>query len=191
MNHPLASASSRHLVTIPMPLSSLGVRMTLAPRKRISFRRSTEKVSTITETKGYPRAAQTIASPIPVFPEVASITVNWYGSGKAGWKIKYYKGLGTSTSVEAREYFKKIQDLTVKFDMDVMTDTSIVLAFDKKMADSRKTWLLDSTAKEASELEVPYGNVKQLDITDFVHKDRSSSIQCIFSCLVVISTAHG
>ena len=96
---------------------------------------------------------------------------NWYGSGKAGWKIKYYKGLGTSTSVEAREYFKKIQDLTVKFDMDVMTDTSIVLAFDKKMADSRKTWLLDSTAKEASELEVPYGNVKQLDITDFVHKD--------------------
>jgi DNA topoisomerase-2 len=96
---------------------------------------------------------------------------SWYGSGKAGWKIKYYKGLGTSTSVEAREYFKKIQDLTVKFDMDVMTDTSIVLAFDKKMADSRKTWLLDSTAKEASELEVPYGDVKQLDITDFVHKD--------------------
>jgi DNA topoisomerase II len=95
----------------------------------------------------------------------------WYGSGKAGWKIKYYKGLGTSTSAEARDYFKKIQDLTVKFDMDVMTDTSIVLAFDKKKADSRKTWLLDSTAKEASELEVPYGNVKQLDITDFVHKD--------------------
>ena len=95
----------------------------------------------------------------------------WYGSGKGGWKIKYYKGLGTSTSAEARDYFKKIQDLTVKFDMDVMTDTSIVLAFDKKMADSRKTWLLDSTAKEASELEVPYGNVKQLDITDFVHKD--------------------
>src|SRR6056300_24686 len=95
----------------------------------------------------------------------------WYGSGKGGWKIKYYKGLGTSTSAEARDYFKKIQDLTVKFDMDVMTDTSIVLAFDKKMADSRKTWLLDSTAKEASELEVPYGNVNQLDITDFVHKD--------------------
>ena len=26
----------------------------------------------------------------------------WYGSGKQGWKIKYYKGLGTSTSAEAR-----------------------------------------------------------------------------------------
>src|SRR5210317_182858 len=95
----------------------------------------------------------------------------WYGDGKQGWKIKYYKGLGTSTSAEAREYFKKIQDLTVKFDVDTMTDDSIVLAFDKKKADARKTWLLESTAKEASELEVSYGKVKQLDITDFVHKD--------------------
>jgi DNA topoisomerase-2 len=95
----------------------------------------------------------------------------WYGSGKQGWKIKYYKGLGTSTSAEAREYFKKIQDLTVKFDMDTMTDESIVLAFDKKKADARKSWLLESTAKAAGQLEVAYGDVKQLDITDFVHKD--------------------
>jgi DNA topoisomerase-2 len=95
----------------------------------------------------------------------------WYGSGKSGWKIKYYKGLGTSTSAEAREYFKKIQDLTVKFDADTMTDDSIILAFDKKKADARKAWLLESTAKEANQLEIPYGDVKQLNITDFVHKD--------------------
>ena len=95
----------------------------------------------------------------------------WYGNGKAGWRIKYYKGLGTSTSAEAREYFKKIQDLTVKFDVDTMTNESIILAFDKKKADARKTWLLESTAKDPKELEVPYGYVKQLSITDFVHKD--------------------
>jgi len=95
----------------------------------------------------------------------------WYGDGKAGWKIKYYKGLGTSTSAEAREYFKKIQDLTVKFDVDTMTDNSIVLAFDKKKADARKSWLLENTAKDADQLEIPYGNVRQLDISDFVHKD--------------------
>jgi DNA topoisomerase-2 len=96
---------------------------------------------------------------------------SWYGSGQAGWKIKYYKGLGTSTSAEAREYFKKIQDLTVKFDMDIMTDKSIVLAFDKKKADDRKSWLLESTAKDPKELEVPYGSVKNLSITHFVRKD--------------------
>jgi DNA topoisomerase-2 len=95
----------------------------------------------------------------------------WYGNGQSGWRIKYYKGLGTSTSVEAREYFKKIEDLTVKFNTDVMSDKSITLAFDKKKADDRKTWLLESTAKEAKELEVPYGKVKQLAISDFVHKD--------------------
>jgi DNA topoisomerase-2 len=95
----------------------------------------------------------------------------WYGNGQQGWRIKYYKGLGTSTSAEAREYFKKIEDLTVKFDVDTMTDESIVLAFDKKKADARKTWLLESTAKDPKELEVPYGNVKNLNITDFVHKD--------------------
>lgn len=95
----------------------------------------------------------------------------WYGNGQAGWRIKYYKGLGTSTSVEAREYFKKIEDLTVKFSTDVMSDKSITLAFDKKKADDRKTWLLESTAKEANELEIPYGNIKQLGITDFIHKD--------------------
>jgi DNA topoisomerase-2 len=95
----------------------------------------------------------------------------WYGSGKAGWRIKYYKGLGTSTSKEAREYFKEIENLTVRFQHDIMTDKSIILAFDKKKADDRKTWLLESTAKDPKELEVPYGNVKQLNITDFVHKD--------------------
>ena len=96
---------------------------------------------------------------------------NWYGNGQQGWRIKYYKGLGTSTSKEAREYFKQIENLTVKFENDIMTDKSIVLAFDKKKADDRKMWLLESTAKDPSELEVPYGYVKKLNITDFVHKD--------------------
>src|SRR5210317_338299 len=96
---------------------------------------------------------------------------DWYGTGKPGWKIKYYKGLGTSTSTEAREYFKKIQDLTVKFDVDTTTNASVVLAFDKKKADARKSWLLENTMKKPSELEVPYGNVKQLGISEFIHKD--------------------
>ena len=95
----------------------------------------------------------------------------WYGNGKAGWKIKYYKGLGTSTSVEAREYFKKIKDLTVQFDADSSMDESIILAFDKTKSDLRKTWLLESTEKNASELEIPYGNVERLGISDFIHKD--------------------
>ena len=41
----------------------------------MSLRRSTLKVSAIVTTRGYPFAAQTIARPIPVLPDVASITV--------------------------------------------------------------------------------------------------------------------
>jgi len=95
----------------------------------------------------------------------------WYGDGKPGWKIKYYKGLGTSTSAEAREYFKMIGDLTVRFDPDETTTDSVVLAFDKTKADDRKKWLLESTEKKPSELEVAYGSVDKLGITDFIHKD--------------------
>jgi DNA topoisomerase-2 len=39
--------------------------------------------------------------------------------------------------------------------MDIMTDKSIVLAFDKKKADDRKTWLLESTAKDPRSWKSP------------------------------------
>ena len=97
---------------------------------------------------------------------------DWWGpAGRPGWKIKYYKGLGTSTSKEAQEYFKNIVNLTVDFETDTLTQKSIVLAFDKKRADQRKQWLLESTSKAPSELEVKYGSIQKLSISDFVHKD--------------------
>ena len=60
---------------MPKPFSARGVNTTLAPRNRINFLRSMEKLSAIVTTKGYPLAAQTMASPIPVLPLVASTTV--------------------------------------------------------------------------------------------------------------------
>ena len=96
----------------------------------------------------------------------------WHAKNVYGnWKIKYYKGLGTSTSQEAREYFKNIEKLVVQFDVDTMTDESMILAFDKKKADDRKTWLLDTSLKDTTQLEIPYGHISRLGITDFVHKD--------------------
>ena len=63
---------------MPWPRSAAGVRITFAPSMRMILRRSIEKVSTITATNGYPFAAHTIASAMPVLPEVASTTV-WPG----------------------------------------------------------------------------------------------------------------
>jgi DNA topoisomerase-2 len=96
----------------------------------------------------------------------------WYEKESRGaWKIKYYKGLGTSTSLEAREYFKKIKELTVSFRVDESTAESIVLAFDKTKADERKQWLLDSSEKKPSDLEVRYGEISHLQVSEFIHKD--------------------
>ena len=57
-----------------------------------------------------------------------------------GWTIKYFKGLGTSTSVEFKEYFahKKIVDFSYQSET---SDDAIDKIFNKKRADDRKTWL--------------------------------------------------
>ena len=51
-NQPCVAASSLALVTMPMPRSAAGVITTLAPRKRISLRRSTLKGSAMVTTSG-------------------------------------------------------------------------------------------------------------------------------------------
>ena len=88
-----------------------------------------------------------------------------------GWKIKYYKGLGTSTSAEAREYFKILQQLTVAFEIDQESNNAIVLAFDKTKADNRKTWLLEGAQKDPSEREIDYGKVNSVKVQEFIHRD--------------------
>ena len=68
---------------------------------------------------------------------------NWKESigpnGTQGWTIKYFKGLGTSTSSEFKEYFanKKIVD----FVCGENTDDCIDKIFNKKRTDDRKNWL--------------------------------------------------
>jgi DNA topoisomerase-2 len=58
------------------------------------------------------------------------------------FKIKYYKGLGTSTAKEAKEYFSAISTHRIQFEyVDNEDDKSIELAFAKKFADKRKEWL--------------------------------------------------
>ena len=61
-------------------------------------------------------------------------------SGPTGWTIKYFKGLGTSTSSEFKEYFanKKIVDFVYS---GKTSDDIIDIIFNKKRADDRKGWL--------------------------------------------------
>jgi DNA topoisomerase-2 len=83
------------------------------------------------------------------------------------WKIKYYKGLGTSSAKEAKEYFSKIDFHTVDFQyLDKLDDDSIDLAFSKKLADQRKQWL-----RTYDPLQFVDHSIKQLRYQDFVNKE--------------------
>ena len=57
----------------------------------------------------------------------------------AKWKIKYYKGLGTSTGKEFREYFD--DNKFIEFIIDDVSTETMDLVFDKSEADKRKEWL--------------------------------------------------
>ena len=59
-----------------------------------------------------------------------------------GWTTKYYKGLGTSSAKEFKEYFKHKKFVTFRHDGAESTN-AIDMVFNKKRADDRKEWLGD------------------------------------------------
>jgi len=81
---------------------------------------------------------------------------NWHAGLSAqergAWSIKYYKGLGTSTAAEARQYFQAIEQHTISFQhaeedgQPASLGTrgghaALDLAFNKQRAEDRKDWL--------------------------------------------------
>ena len=70
---------------------------------------------------------------------------DWFNNNNhSGYKIKYYKGLGTSTSKEAKEYFSEINKLRLNFKyINNEDDKSIELGFSKEETEARKNWLLN------------------------------------------------
>jgi DNA topoisomerase-2 len=83
-----------------------------------------------------------------------------------GWKVKYYKGLGTSTRDEAKEYFKTLNIVNYTYSGDA-SDKSIDLAFNKAKADDRKDWL---KLYDRADI-VNAGPGENLIYEDFVNKD--------------------
>jgi len=127
---------------------------------------------------------------MPEFFEWKNNTENWHT-----YKIKYYKGLGTSTSKEAKEYFSDMVRHRIKFrHQDEQDDHCIQLAFSKKAIEQRKEWLTNwmEEGKRRKELGLPEvylyeKDTRAVSYADFVNKelvlfsnlDNERSIPCV------------
>ncbi|KAM4622820.1 DNA topoisomerase 2-alpha [Discoglossus pictus] len=111
---------------------------------------------------------------IPEFEEWKNNT-----DGHKNWKIKYYKGLGTSTSKEAKEYFADMARHRIPFKYaGPIDDAAITLAFSKKKIEDRKEWLTnfmqDRRERRLHGLpeEFLYGKATtHLTYNDFINKE--------------------
>ena len=82
------------------------------------------------------------------------------------FKIKYYKGLGTSTTLEAKEYFKEMKTLDYK-NCSEEDDKYLNLAFSKTESDARKKWILDNI-KTPETLDY---TIRKVDIKTLINKE--------------------
>jgi DNA topoisomerase-2 len=95
-----------------------------------------------------------------------------------GWKIKYYKGLGTSTGKEFREYFEK-KKIVEFHHTGAASDDSIDMVFNKKRADDRKEWLEDYSREaylNTDNATVTYENFINQEFIHFSKYDCDRSI---------------
>jgi DNA topoisomerase-2 len=87
--------------------------------------------------------------------------------GARGWNAKYYKGLGTSTAAEAKEYFKAMDQHRMAFTWQSNKDGELIdMAFNKSRADDRKKWMNNYEA--GSHID---HSEESLSYQDFVNKE--------------------
>jgi DNA topoisomerase-2 len=81
---------------------------------------------------------------------------NWLSKNPKGWDIKYYKGLGTSTPKEAKEYFNQLNQHLLPFEWDTDKNHDYIdMVFNNKRSEDRKSWMLDIEPKDVEKYETP------------------------------------
>ena len=104
-----------------------------------------------------------------------------------GWKIKYYKGLGTSTGKEFKEYFENKKIVLFEHNNETCTD-AIDKVFNKKRADDRKDWLGDYNRElylDTNNTAVSYSDFIDREMIHFSKYDCDRSIPNIMDGLKI------
>mmetsp|Transcript_7223 Transcript_7223/g.17962 ORF Transcript_7223/g.17962 Transcript_7223/m.17962 type:complete len:1316 (+) Transcript_7223:84-4031(+) len=88
------------------------------------------------------------------------------------WSVKYYKGLGTSTPAEAKEYFLAFikHHRPFRWHSEKKDGSRIDMAFEKDRADDRKDWIL-KVYDEKSTVSIDESDGNSVTYGDFVDNE--------------------
>lgn len=104
----------------------------------------------------------------------------WYETAQGNWKVKYYKGIGTSSKEEGKEYFKNLKDNMITYTWTNDSDDAMQLAFDKGRANDRKEWLQGFDPKitflDSKDRKVSLRRFVDRELIGFSSYDNSRSI---------------
>jgi DNA topoisomerase II len=93
------------------------------------------------------------------------------GDAIRNWKVKYYKGLGTSTPAEAKEYFLDFKNHHRPFLWNSDMDGELLdKLFDKSRAADRRDWINSKYDPEATLTNDPDGS-NDVTYEDFINKE--------------------
>jgi DNA topoisomerase-2 len=104
------------------------------------------------------------------------------------YTIKYYKGLGTSTAAEAKQYFRELK--VNDYNVTEQTDHAVNLAFKKTEADNRKEWLRGYDKKVILDYTVKKTNIDDFVNKELIHFSNSDNCRSIGSAVDGLKTSQ-
>ena len=110
--------------------------------------------------------------------------------GESGWKIKYYKGLGTSNRKEAQEYFENLK--TITYVEDPLSNTSIIKAFSKDKTHERKEWLEHYNKNNVLKIEAGDNKFSYTEFVDneLIHFSNADNLRSIPDVIDGLKPSH-
>ena len=110
----------------------------------------------------------------------------WEAENKSNtkWTAKYYKGLGTSTPKEAKQYFRDLK--MIKYTAEEASDLETMkMAFSKNddSANNRKLWLKEYNKEFTLDYKSPIVPIRDFIELDLKHFSTSDNIRSIPSCI--------
>ena len=111
---------------------------------------------------------------------------------RAGFSVKYYKGLGTSSAAEAKEYFSQLGSFVKPVSFDENSGTALEIAFGND-TNARKAWISNVSRNEDDAGDVSsfvYGDLRdyslyniERSIPDVIDGLKPSQRKVLYTCL--------